>query len=280
MITFREIGNHGRLGNQLFQYAFLIGVSKKYGYPIQLPDLNTKVANNQRCLLDVYNLDYTPLDSTITLHRNNEIELKGNGVFDCYNPDNLSNINPNTDFFGLYQSYRYWIDYKDEVQKQFTLKDNSINEYAKKHLDELREIYGKPIIALHLRRGDVVTWYDYNGYKKYLKEVLKQIPNSKNNLYYIFAGGSASTDHSGDKEDITWLKKFYEDIPNIKISQTYNPIIDFALMQQCDQIVLGYISTFAWWAAFLSGKPVFAPKLFNKGEDLRLNYYPESFTLI
>ena len=34
MITFSQLGKHGRLGNQLFQYAALKGLSVKNGYDI------------------------------------------------------------------------------------------------------------------------------------------------------------------------------------------------------------------------------------------------------
>jgi hypothetical protein len=277
MITFTELGNHGRLGNQLFQYAFLIGISKKYNLPICLPDLSTKVANNQLCLLNSYNLVYNCLDINYISNNRHEIELKSNGIFDTYNLQNIENVLPGTNFMGLYQSYRYWINYQDEVKKQFTIKDNKIVEQAKQVLNKLRTATNLPITAIHLRRGDVTGWYDYTEYKQYLKNVLKTFKDPKNNFYYIFTGGSSVL--TGDQEDVKWVKDFYSELPHFEICQSYNPIMDFALMQECDQIILGYISTFAWWAAFLSGKTIYAPKIFNKGDDLRLNYYPDNFNL-
>jgi hypothetical protein len=277
MITFTELGNHGRLGNQLFQYAFLIGISKKYNLPIFLPNLSTKIANNQQCLLNNFNLDYSHLNDNLITNYRHEIELKNNGIFDTYNPQNTENVLPGTNFMGLYQSYKYWIEYQDEVKKQFTIKDSKIIEDAKQTIDKLRTTIKLPIIAIHLRRGDVTGWYDYTQYKQYLKDVLKSFKNPKNNFYYIFTGGSPSI--TGDQDDVKWVKDFYKELPYFEVCQTYNPIVDFALMQECNQIILGYISTFAWWAAFLSNKPVYAPKLFNKGEDVRLNYYPNNFNL-
>ena len=32
MITFKLLGKYGRLGNQMFQFAFLYGAGKKNGY--------------------------------------------------------------------------------------------------------------------------------------------------------------------------------------------------------------------------------------------------------
>ena len=277
MITFTELGNYGRLGNQLFQYAFLIGVSKKYNLPIHLPDLSIKIANSQQCLLNSFNLDYKQLDYSTIANNRHEIEIKQNGIFDTYNPQNIENIQPNTNFMGLYQSYKYWIDYQDEVKHQLTVKYSKITENAKHTIQNLRNLYNLPVTAIHLRRGDVTGWYDYTEYKLYLKEVLKTFKAPKDNFYYIFTGGSSNSIE--DQNDVNWVKEFYKELPHFEVCQSYNPIVDFALIQECDQIILGYISTFAWWSAFLSGKPIYAPKLFNKGEDLRLNYYPDSFNL-
>ena len=37
MITFSKIGQLGQLGNQMFQYAMLLGVAAKHGYDIGIP---------------------------------------------------------------------------------------------------------------------------------------------------------------------------------------------------------------------------------------------------
>ena len=45
-VSFNGLGNEGRLGNQMFQYAFIRGMSKRYGYDFIIPD-----ANANSCLL-------------------------------------------------------------------------------------------------------------------------------------------------------------------------------------------------------------------------------------
>jgi len=52
MITFHELGRAGRLGNQLYQYALLKGVSVKTGHPIHLPDLSKRVWHGQQCNIE------------------------------------------------------------------------------------------------------------------------------------------------------------------------------------------------------------------------------------
>ena len=37
-IGFNELGKHGRLGNQMFQYAALVGIAKQCGFDFRIPD--------------------------------------------------------------------------------------------------------------------------------------------------------------------------------------------------------------------------------------------------
>ena len=39
MITYSQLGRNGRLGNQMFQYALLLGIQAKLGYNIVINDL-------------------------------------------------------------------------------------------------------------------------------------------------------------------------------------------------------------------------------------------------
>ena len=56
MITFLQLGKLGRLGNQLFQYAALRGLSLKNNYEFKLPQLNDASWHGQKCLLEKFNI--------------------------------------------------------------------------------------------------------------------------------------------------------------------------------------------------------------------------------
>ena len=43
MITFNNIGYFGRLGNQMFQYASLVGIATKKGFEYGIPHKNASV---------------------------------------------------------------------------------------------------------------------------------------------------------------------------------------------------------------------------------------------
>ena len=69
MVTFHKLGELGRLGNQLFQYAALKGLASKNGYTAKIPNPQTMNWHGQTCLLDRFNIecDYLTQDDVNTL---------------------------------------------------------------------------------------------------------------------------------------------------------------------------------------------------------------------
>ena len=64
MITFPQLGQVGRLGNQLFQYAALKGLGLRKNYTVKIPRFDDLIWHGQECLLKNFNLDVDFLDST------------------------------------------------------------------------------------------------------------------------------------------------------------------------------------------------------------------------
>ena len=56
MITFNQLGNYGRLGNQMFQYSFLFSLAKQKNYSLCIPP-NTDLEKcfNLSCSINFYN---------------------------------------------------------------------------------------------------------------------------------------------------------------------------------------------------------------------------------
>lgn len=46
MLVFNQIGNLGRLGNQMFEYAAVRGIAAKHGYDWCIPPFNRKGIEN------------------------------------------------------------------------------------------------------------------------------------------------------------------------------------------------------------------------------------------
>ena len=51
MLAFNQIGNLGRLGNQMFQYAAVRGIAAMRGYEFGIPPFESSRVDNYSCLL-------------------------------------------------------------------------------------------------------------------------------------------------------------------------------------------------------------------------------------
>ena len=104
MITFRQLGRFGNLGNTLFQYSTLLGVSYKTGYDVFIPKHDTyyepSYENYNYSIFDGFDVT-TPILQTDTIKYN----FVYNGM--DYRPD-IFQIQDNTNLLGYFQSEKYF----------------------------------------------------------------------------------------------------------------------------------------------------------------------------
>lgn len=266
MITFSKIGEHGRLGNQLFQIAILKAISLKNSYQIILPNnLDEREWHGQKCLLKNFKL---PSIKYGNIKIENKFFEKNGYQYD----EEVFSTKDNTDFYGFFQNIKYYSNIQEELQKEFEIIDsiqNKINLILLKYKNETS-------VSLHVRRGDAsdgTNAHDSNWSNdtsensimwNYYKNALKYIP--KNSIIFIFSGGSRNGDN---KNDIEWCKKNFKD-ERIVYLHDLNDIETFCFMKSCEININSFISTFGWWASFLNkNKNVIAPMNFHPG----FNYY-------
>lgn len=131
MITFKELGNLGRLGNQLFQIAATIGYAKKYGQDYCFNNWN-------------YSEHFkVPLDNNNNVLVNTRIEDENTlGYFTIRDYDaNMGNV----DLYGYFQSEKYFIHCKDVILNMFKTNYNKLSAGF-----------------IHIRRGDYLKYPDYH----------------------------------------------------------------------------------------------------------------------
>ena len=86
---------------------------------------------------------------------------------------------------------------------------------------------------------------------------------------------------SDNQDDINWCKKNIMG-PNHYFSENHDKLIDFTLMQKCDNNIISN-SSFSWWAAWLNPNPdkiVIAPKRWFADEKINSqtqNLIPEAW---
>ena len=98
-VSFNGLGNEGRLGNQMFQYAFIRGMSKRYGYDFIIPDANANRFDNYG-LFDCFELEgcKTGEGSYPTLECRDT----------AFNQKFLDECTDNTNYSGVFQTEKYF----------------------------------------------------------------------------------------------------------------------------------------------------------------------------
>ena len=289
MITFLELGKYGRLGNQLFQYAALKSIALKNGYQCKIPNPEVMDWHGQKCLLSELNLEADFLiQDDIKNVTNMAIEPSPDWFFEPF-----FSIPDNTSIHGYFQSTYYFKDFKEQICKELTPQQKYMDE-AQSHISSLKKD-GHEVVSIHLRRGDLIdgtnneylTFYGENDiydensvYGKYITNALKYFENQKVK-FLVFTGGSRTGD---DKDDISWAKKTFKR-ENFHVSETNDPLKDFAMIMSCDHNIVCHLTTFGWWGAYLNPNPnkkVIAPKNYfydKPPEYVRPGFLPEDWIL-
>mgnify|MGYP003128458887 FL=1 len=248
ILSFNNTGQNSlgwRLGNQMFQYAGLLGIATKNGLT---PYFN---------ITDTYLGDCFKLGGVV----NKIQEEEHHNIFDgnpCFNPGlfNLDN-NLNFDLNGYLQTEKYFSHCETQVKKEFQFKDN-IHDQAKEFLPEGQ------LVSLHVRRGDYLDKPDYhtNLQIAYYESAMEKF---KDHSPIIF-----SDDIDWCRENLSHISKevhFSDNPPEDGNTGVYD---DLCMMTMCDGHIIAN-SSFSWWGAYLGGGTTVAPVHWN-GPDAPQNF--------
>jgi len=296
MITFRELGRYGRLGNQLFQYAMLKTVAIETGYEMKIPDPSTMCwadVKTQPCLLGNYNIecDFLEEDDLKKLKYNFIERSQGHTYF---NPHAFK-IPDGTNFHGYFQNSQYFMKHADVIRKELSLKPE-LEEAAQDYIHNLKS-HNEKIVSVHFRRGDNTDGHggivkDYYGpndtlspdshFGKYFFAALKEF-EGQNVRFLVFSGGTRDG-MKHNQGDVDWCKAHLQD-DRFVFCEGKSDIEDFAAMKNCDHHITSHSTTFGYWGAFLNpreDKIVIAPKNYTIPDDGRPSrgFYPSTWKLI
>lgn len=268
MITFFNLGIHGRLGNQLFQYAALRALSLKTGFESMIPDISQRNWHGQNCLLSNFKLESKTLSADDIKKIKYHVIQKD--TFRYY-PD-IEEISDFSNLYGHFVHLDYFIKFKNEIFKEFSFRNEILAPEAQ-YMNSLREDNCE-LVSLHIRRGDNTdgtnpqfsSYYDddpFNRRTDFGRYVTNSIDffGSRNVKFVVFVGGSRTGD---DSSEIRWAKEKFSDKKFI-VSTSNNPISDFIRITLCDHNITSYCSTYSLWASYLNGsteKTVICPENF------------------
>jgi hypothetical protein len=240
----------GRLGNQLFQYAFAYSKAQLNGTTPFIDDWGSLK------YFEVYTrfrwVNYKNRIYLAYLLIRRKINIIPLEKYDGYVPDLLTSYVSNFLHIGYFQSSLYFNSASEQIHNLYKIRE-----------DYKIAIPTEPYLAIHLRFGDYKAISQKGGNagvalsKDYFRKALDMI-----NIKY------ARIIAVSDEPE---LIAEYLGINEVEI-YSGNEIEDFQILSNADSLIISN-STFSWWAAFLnkSCKQVVAPKQWIGSNE---NVYP------
>ncbi|MEJ2880816.1 alpha-1,2-fucosyltransferase [Pedobacter sp. GR22-6] len=236
----------GRLGNQIFQYAFyqylktnntdksIFFVNPHHGYLTKY--FNLGASQNFRLSSKIYSIFARSMPK---LFKFNEIYIESIQV------PKIIEVRESTIYKGFFQTDFY-------VKRIIGGLNISIK---KEFTDQFERDFGETFrknktIVIHIRRTDYLSYgkRDISLPIEYFQRRLEALGNTDDHLIYFVS------------DDIEYVKSHFKLKSNYVYSNN-NEITDFQIIMNADIAIISN-SSFAWWAAYLSKKDnqVYAPK--------------------
>lgn len=237
MLTHANLGSNGRLGNQLFQIAALIGIARSNGTKYKLPAwYYSKYFFNYKATLS----DKEQVEALNTWDQFVEANFAHNEI--------TVDVNRNININGYFQSEKYFYD-KEEIKRLF-----QFSNWA-----PLQE----PTCAIHVRRGDYVNHpHYYNAPLSYFRSAISYILSKEKDCRFIIYS-----------DDIDYCKAAFNDLPFNFTYAEGTDIEDLKSMTEHKHFICSN-SSFSWWGAWLGekdGSIVIMPEQWHIGEFEKKN---------
>lgn len=241
MISFSKLGNYGRLGNQLFQYAYLRTLARRLGTTFHCPTWDG--------------------DAIFELNDGDERAAEPAGITEFYDQAPQAGFSPGalkvgdgTEIQGFFQSEKYYDD-PAAVRSWFTFRE--------------------PIVAQAMDRYGRLPLADFTSFSlrldtdyENIREYLPRYPKS----YYERAdrrlGAKSPLLIFADRPDLAreYLAEFPTRGREVVFAEGLTGPAQLYLMTRCGANVLTN-STFAWWGGWLNSTPgarIVAPSHWNR----------------
>lgn len=249
MITFSNIGNYGRFGNQLFQFASLIGIGDKLNYDVVFPKRNlspittstTRENKNFVAYFEInecFDVDQSFFTDDIVIHNNIEERF-------FHFDENLFNIKDNTNIKGYLQSEKYFKHCSDKIKNILKFKESVLTS-AKSFLPKT----DKTLVSIHVRRTDAAVPNPYHPLTglDFFNPAIDHF--NKDEHHFVVCS-----------DDYEWCKNVWGNDENFTVINSNSPYIDLCIMSLCDHHIISN-SSFSWWSSYLSkneNKKIIAP---------------------
>ncbi|XP_059168890.1 galactoside alpha-(1,2)-fucosyltransferase 2-like [Physella acuta] len=222
---------YGRLGNQMFMYASLVGIARIQN---RIP-----CVDDGRLITNAFNISFIHrIDSTGWT----AISLSRYGFFDK-SFMNLPKVN--VTISGYFQSWKYFVYVKNDIRREFTFLP-SIQEKTANFYRRLRKTNEDTIfIGVHVRRTDFVKNKNIvRGYgvpkRSYFIKAFDYMRNIlSNNTMFLVAS-----------DDMEWCRQNLNDT-DVKLLEPDSAQNHMSILSSSDHVIISS-GTFGWWCAWLT----------------------------
>jgi len=235
MLTYKNLGRYGRIGNQMFEIAGTIGLAKKYGYEFGFPywqnyDQLERFGGGED--IDIQKWFKNPLPLI-----DEDIDY---GLFRVPWGYHDVEVGDNHNIEGHMQSERYFLHCDKLIRHYFTFA----NETEK----------NDNTLAVHFRGGDYGGDYHPTMSERYYAGARSKFPDDMRCLLF-----------TDDPQRAAQAIPF-----NYELVEGNHSMIDMEIMSKCDHHIIAN-STFSWWGAWLANsKKVVAPRKWF-GKEAKIN---------
>ncbi|XP_064596554.1 galactoside alpha-(1,2)-fucosyltransferase 2-like [Liolophura sinensis] len=267
-------GRAGRLGNRMFQYAALIGLTKEASktqpgiFPVVEEDshLNT--------LYGAFHLGGAKSGPIKLKHPVMLLEDKPMTYCSRLLKEFLPGFNYT--IMTYLQSWRYFANFSRTIRNEFKFKDSILEEakaFLRKAVNGSTE--NVTLIGVHVRRGDMtLSTSRKRGYTPanatYLHRAFKYYRSKYSNVLFIVCS-----------DDFGWSQTHIKG-KDVRFSVKLNPEVDLAILSLCNHTIITS-GSFGWWGAWLAGGDVVyyrnfpAPGSWLDSTCVRPDYFPKSW---
>ena len=296
-----KIRLEGRLGNQLFIYAFARKLVYKYHKKVVIYDRTDEKSPKWHSHLGNYKIDknifftnnrysfyrMNPIKfALLMLNRKKSNELSARKFHDFqiskmqfFKKNNLfllkdgyyplpARIKKSTYFQGFFQSPKYFDDIRPLLLKELI----PVHNYTQDELDFIKKIESTESVCVTIRLGDYLNNSVHQVCtRKYYKDAMRIIKKRKPNCkFFIFS------------DDIDEAKKIFDfDFPVTYDSGKMKDYVSLYTMSKCKHFIISN-SSFSWWAQYLSQNPnkiVIAPNRWY-ATDVPCDIYEDNWDLL
>lgn len=255
-VTFPNLGNKGRLGNQLFQIAATISTAIDNDLSYAFPDwkynefLKNKIPEYSKL---------APIISYKPTHFYTEPSFRYNAI-NLSESIEVSLCMPKCYALeGYFQSRKYFENHEDFIRELFQPSQSVVNRIYSKYY---RSSMSYVDCAIHVRRGDYVDLAYYHQIKMdyYEASMLKINQQTGITNFIIFS------------DDIEWCKENFTNKSYTYVFIEGNSDWDDLMFMSCFSHQIIANSSFSWWGAFLNKNPnkivIFPEKWFGEVANL------------